>query len=201
MEKVKEVIESTNKNLPQKIAIGAAALIVVFLLGYVPSCVGARNAEEQRAELEKKLKMAELRSQLGMASYEANRNNYANASEFSTNFFNGLRAAIDSAEDDEVKKKLQAMMALRDEITTNLAQADPVVKEKLARMYADFYRLLAISHQPSAVSLQPSDIRASIQPPYYTDILRAGGIDSFPQFAELRKHLQAGCLRSQEKLP
>ena len=148
MEKVKEAIENTNKNLPQKIAIGAAALIVVFLLGYVPSCVGARSAEEQRAELEQKLKMAELRGQLGMASYEANRNNYANATEFSTNFFNGLRNAIDSAEDDTVKKRLQAMMALRDEITTNLAQADPVVKEKLARMYADFYQITATLQEP-----------------------------------------------------
>lgn len=143
MEKVKEAIDITNKNLPQKIAIGAAALIVVFLLGYVPSCVGARSAEEQKAELEHKLKMADLRGQLGMASYEANRNNYANAAEFSTNFFNGLRSAIDSAEDDEVKKKLQTMIGLRDEVTTNLAQADPVVKEKLARMYADFYQITA----------------------------------------------------------
>ena len=148
MEKVKEAIENANKNLPQKIAIGAAALIVVFLLGYVPSCVGARSAEEQRAELEQKLKMAELRGQLGMASYEANRNNYANAAQFSTNFFDGLRNAIDSAEDDTVKKRLQAMMALRDEITTNLAQADPVVKEKLARMYADFHQITATLQEP-----------------------------------------------------
>jgi hypothetical protein len=39
------------------------------------------------------------------------------------------------------RKKLQEMLSLRDEVTTNLAQADPTVKPKLAQMYADFYQL------------------------------------------------------------
>jgi hypothetical protein len=76
-----------------------------------------------------------------MSSYEANRNNFANASQFSTEFFNGLMKLIEETSDEETKKKLQTMLALRDEITTNLAQADQTIKPKLAQMYADFYQL------------------------------------------------------------
>jgi hypothetical protein len=48
---------------------------------------------------------------------------------------------IEESEDEQVKKKLEAMLGARDEITTNLAQADQNVKPKLADMYSDFYQL------------------------------------------------------------
>jgi len=139
MEKVeKGVTTTTGWPLPQKIAVGAAVVIVAFLLGYIPACVSARNAEQQKAQLEYKVRLADLRDKIGMASYEVNRNNYANATESSTLFFDGLAKLIGDARDEAFRQKLEAMLARRDEITTNLAQADPVVKEKLAQMYANF---------------------------------------------------------------
>lgn len=124
-----------------KIALGAGVLIVVFLFGYIPSCVSARSAQERNTRLEHKLKLVELHSRLGMISYEANRNNYANATQSSTDFFNGLKDMIDTTGDESMKQKLLAISTRRDEITTNLAQADPGVKEKLAQMYADFFQI------------------------------------------------------------
>lgn len=130
--------EEPRKSNLKKIGVGAGILIAVFLLGYVPSCVSARNTQEQNARLVHELSLANLRGRLGMASYEANRNNYANAAQFSTEFFNGLREAIDNTKDETMKQKLESMLARRDEIISNLAQTDPAVKEKLAQMYADF---------------------------------------------------------------
>jgi hypothetical protein len=69
-------------NLLKKLAVGAGVLIIVFLLGYVPSSISSRSTQQQNAELEHKLRVADLGNQLAMASYEANRNNYANATEF-----------------------------------------------------------------------------------------------------------------------
>jgi hypothetical protein len=125
----------------KKIGAGAGILITVFLLGYVPSCVSARNAREQNARLDYELKLAELRGGLGMASYEANRNNFANAAQFATVFFNGLREAIDNTKDEAMKQKFESILARRDEITSNLAQTDPAIKEKLAEMYAAFFQI------------------------------------------------------------
>jgi hypothetical protein len=128
----------------KKVGIGAGVLVMVFLLGYVPSCVDARSVREENARLSQKLKLAELRGQLGMMSYEANRNNYANSAQLSTDFFNGLREAVSSINDEAMKKKLEALLTRRDEITVNLAEPNPAVKDKLAQMYAEFYQATAL---------------------------------------------------------
>jgi hypothetical protein len=127
-------------NLLKKLAIGVGVLIIAFLLGYVPSSMSSRSTQQQNAELEHKLRVAELGSQLAMASYEANRNNYANATEFSSRFFNGLPGIITDSNDQALKQKLQATLLHRDEITSNLAQVDQTVKEKLAQMYAEYFQ-------------------------------------------------------------
>jgi hypothetical protein len=124
---------------PKKIGVWTVVLIAVFLLGYLPATINSQRAQVQKSDLEYKLRLAELRGQLGMCSYEANRNNFANAAQFTTEFFNGLRSIVDVTKDETLKQKLQAVLSRRDEITTNLAEANPVVKEKLSQMYADLY--------------------------------------------------------------
>ena len=141
MEKAeKGATTTTGRPLAQKIAAGAAVVIAAFLLGYVPSCVGERSAEQQRAQLEYKVRLGDLRDKVGMASYEVNRNNYANAAQFSGEFFDGLLSLLSETRDEAFRQKLSQISARRDEITTNLAQADPVVKEKLAQIYAAFFQ-------------------------------------------------------------
>lgn len=134
--------DSSGPSGRRKLALGMGALLAVFLLGYVPSCRTARNAETQSAQLERKLKLVELHSQLGMMSYEANRNNYAVAAQFSTEFFNRLKQEINQATDAALKQKLEEFGSRRDEITAHLALADPTVKEKIGAMYADFYPVI-----------------------------------------------------------
>ncbi len=136
-EKEKEIITTTGWPMPLKIAVGAGVVILAFLLGYIPSCGSAR----QKAQLEHQVRLADLRDKIGMASYEVNRNNYASAAEFAGLFFDSLQKLIGEARDEALKQKLQPVLARRDEITTNLAQADPVVKEKLAQMYASVFQI------------------------------------------------------------
>lgn len=130
----------------KKLAVAAVVLIFVFLAGFIPSCMSARDAQERSTRLQHKLTLADLHVRLGMTSYEVNRNNYANAAQTSTDFFNGLKVMIDTTTDEGLKQKLQAIGMRRDEITTNLAQADPGVKEKLAQMFADFFQITATQH-------------------------------------------------------
>jgi hypothetical protein len=141
MEKPKAVSKEQPREPVKKIVIAAGALIAAFLIGYVPSCMSARNAEEGKARLERRLKLTDLRGRIGMASYEANRNNYANAAAFSSEFFNLLAETVNASTDDALRQRLQPLLARRDEITTNLAQADPSVKDKLAQMYAEVFQV------------------------------------------------------------
>jgi hypothetical protein len=142
MKEMKAVNPVTEISPAKKVTLAAGALVLVFMLGYIPSCVSARIAEGRAARLEFLSKMNDLLSQAGMASYEANRNNFASAAEYSGHFFTSLAGFINESQDQSLKQKLQPVLALRDEITTNLAQADAVVKPKLAQIYADLFHTI-----------------------------------------------------------
>ena len=146
----KVLLYSNSKNFLLSAAVLAAVFIMGYLIGYLPLRGRADDVNERNSQLEQKLgltdrrlRLAELLGQMGIMSYEANRNNYAEALKFSTEFFNGLRRSIDDTTDEASKQKLTAIVARRDEITTNLAQADSSVKEKLAEMYADLFKMTA----------------------------------------------------------
>ncbi|MBI2818268.1 MAG: hypothetical protein HYX72_15150 [Acidobacteria bacterium] len=126
---------------PRKLAIWASVLLAVFLLGYIPSWLSARSARAEAALLDHNLKVAKLLGELGMVSYEASRNNFASASNHSTQFFNGLKLLADETRDPALKSKLESFVPSRDEITADVAKAEPAVKEKVANMYASFYQL------------------------------------------------------------
>jgi hypothetical protein len=131
-----------------KVGIAAGILIVVFLLGYIPSAISAHGIQQQNAELQHKLGVAELGNQLAMASYEANRNNYANALQFSSQFFNGLPKVIADTKDEVLKERLQAILALRSDVTSNPSQVDETVKDKLATMYAQYFQTIQPDKKP-----------------------------------------------------
>lgn len=131
-----------------KVGIAAAILIVVFLVGYIPSAISAHGIQQQNTELQHKLAVAELGNQLAMASYEANRNNYANATQFSIQFFDGLPKVIADTKDEVLKERLQAILALRSDVTSNPSQVDETVKDKLATMYAQYFRAIQPEKKP-----------------------------------------------------
>lgn len=146
----KVLLYSNSKNFLLAAGVLIAVFVTGYLVGYLPSRMSASKVTEQNSQLqqnlaltEKRLRLAELRGQMGIMSYEANRNNYAEASKFSTEFFNGLRETLNDTNDEVLKQKLSAIVARRDEITTNMAQADSSVKEKLAQMFADLFKMTA----------------------------------------------------------
>lgn len=146
----KVLLYSNSKNFLLAAGVLIAVFVTGYLVGYLPSRMSASKVTEQNSQLqqnlaltEKRLRLAELRGQMGIMSYEANRNNYAEASKFSTEFFNGLRETLNDTNDEALKQKLSAIVARRDEITTNMAQADSSVKEKLAQMFADLFKMTA----------------------------------------------------------
>jgi hypothetical protein len=138
---------------PAKFGIGILVLAGAFLAGYVPATLGARTARADQGRLTHKLAMAEIQVQLGMMSYEVSRDNYGLAAELATPFFDGVRSAISDPADPPVTKSLQAVLARRDEITSDLAQANAGVKTKIAQLYADLFRLTRVpSAAPPGVS-------------------------------------------------
>jgi len=128
-------------SIPTKLGIGVLALLGAFLVGYVPASLSARAARAEQDRLAQKLALAAIQVQLGMMSYEVNRDNYGLAAQLATPFFDGVRSAIAGPVDQKVTQSLQAVLARRDEITSDLAKANAGVKPKIADLYADLFRL------------------------------------------------------------
>lgn len=144
----------------RRMLIGLAivvGVVLIFLAGYLPGASRARNAAaesrqtsqrltETQATLAKTqfdLEVARLRGHLGEVLHEANANNFGVAAEHATAFFDGLRNAVASPHAEpagERRNVLQSILARRDEISADLARADPAVKAKLAEMYMAFGR-------------------------------------------------------------
>ena len=139
--------------------VAGALLVGGFLLGYLPTHSQITDLELQNAhlrqqdgafsrqiaelqqtihKLEGDLKLAELRGTAGLMSYRASQNNFGAAAELSTGFFDGVSEAIATVDNGALKENLQKILDQRDLVTTALAQADPVVKVRLAEIYAGF---------------------------------------------------------------
>ena len=130
----------------RRVLIAVGVLALIFLIGYVPQRLNAERARRENTRLQLELGLARLQGKLGMMSYEASRNNFANAAALSTEFFTGLRDGLANprlAGDSSRAATLSAIAARRDEVTADLARGDPAVKEKLAELYKQFSEALA----------------------------------------------------------
>lgn len=134
-----------------RLIVFVLAALVLFLAGFVPATLKARRARAEAsssatelAEVRLERDLARLHGTLGLALYEANRNNFADAGQRATEFFDGLRRTLsDPALAGPRAMRFQAFLDRRDEISGDLARAEAGVKEKLARMYVDFAGALA----------------------------------------------------------
>jgi len=122
-------------------------IAAAFLGGWIPEWLAARRAAQEAAsarvgvaQLESQRDLARLEGKLGLVMYEANRNNFADASTRATDFFNGLTAALQKPAAAAVSKEaeLRSILARRDDIGADLARADQAVKQKLADMYVQY---------------------------------------------------------------
>ncbi len=116
----------------------AFLLAFAFGLGYVPKELARRNLVETLQQKELDLRLANLHRQLGVASHEAQRNNFASAAAAARGFFDGCRAVVNDYEFEgqpRTKLALQAYASSSDMILGQLANADPAVREQLASLY------------------------------------------------------------------
>ncbi len=113
-------------------------LIAAFLGGYVPQWLEVRTLRAELQTTDLQLRLAELHQLLGLASHEAQRNNYASAAEDARRFFDQCATLARSGMFDAEPRTQTALLgyaAQRDEVMTLLTSADPASHERLAGMY------------------------------------------------------------------
>ena len=121
---------------------GGSLAVAAFLLGFVPQYVKARQlanqvgAERQQFSSEREnSQMDELGLLCGYVYLQTNLKNYGLAGQYSTKFFNRVRAMNSQAPDASRQAFLQSVLAKRDSITQGLAKGDPSIVGALQDLF------------------------------------------------------------------
>jgi hypothetical protein len=138
--------------------VAIAAVVVIggaFLAGYLPERRQRTAAELQVRMLQEKLAAAEARGRMGEFLGHAltvkevtMRQNYGQAQELSSSFFNGVRAEAAATPDGGFRDALNEVLARRDSVTAALTKADPGVIEILHMIELRLRRALGYTLPP-----------------------------------------------------
>jgi hypothetical protein len=152
--------ESTGGGLMQnpqvrRIAVYAGVLLAVFLLGFVPMWLSARERAQERDRAQTALRVSRLQNALANAALDARRGEYEPArqaaSDFYANLFEEIERSSDSAFTTAQQESLRGLLTNRDDTITLLARGDPASAERLAEMHAGFRKIAgdASAQQPN----------------------------------------------------
>ena len=118
--------------------IWLALIALAFGLGYGPKEYERHKLASKLDQTELDLRLANLHRQLGVATFEAQQNNFANAAAAARVFFDGCRkVANDYPFEGQPRTRLalESYGSQSDVILGQLANADPTVKERLASLF------------------------------------------------------------------
>jgi hypothetical protein len=118
-----------------------AAIVVAFLVGYVPMWLTARTRATERDSAQQAARLAAIENSVAAAAILARRGDYEPARDAASRFYTALLAELDLAEPvlpAAGLERLQALVAERDQLITLLARSDPAAAERLANTYVAF---------------------------------------------------------------
>lgn len=122
-------------------------LIVVFLRGFVPMWLKARECSRHLSEAEHQLNLARMQNFLASAVIDARRGDYESARQAASDFFTSLRtetrAESASALSEAEIASLQPLITQRDEIITALARGEPTAADLLSDLYVTYRDLVS----------------------------------------------------------
>ncbi len=151
-------------------------IVAAFLGGFVPfymknrdlerklerSEAAGKEIEERVGETERRLRVASLQSQIGRMLIDVQQNDFNAAKAQSTQFFNDLRREVFELRDEDLRKRLMAILDRRDEITEDLALKNRQAAEKLRELYLGYPHSGSIDQAESGskggASVPPSSV-------------------------------------------
>ena len=135
-----------------RLIIYAVVLALVFLLGFVPTCMMARRRGIERDTAQTALRISNLQNSLGNAIVDARAGNYELARQQISDFFTKLGTEIEQDRDSifnpTQETKLRSLFDERDKTITLLARSDPYSPDQLTKLYNQ-YREAVVNTPPS----------------------------------------------------
>jgi hypothetical protein len=141
MEPTAPTLPPQRRRSPLRFLLIPLLLGAVFLAGWIPATLQAREAKERLTAADLDLRLLRLERSLGVMAAEARRNNFGLASSEASRFFDDTqRLLIEEpfATRPRLRTALTAYAGRRDEIVTRLAASDPATAQLLTDLYLAF---------------------------------------------------------------
>jgi hypothetical protein len=123
---------------PRRFLLIVTLLLLAFAGGFFPQWLAARRLNETLTATAMELRLATLHRELGVASHEVQRNNFASAGEAAARFFEDctkLASTEPFSDDARTRVALLGYAAQRDEVMALIAAGDPVARDRLSSLY------------------------------------------------------------------
>ena len=131
----------------RRFAIYGAVLLVVFLLGFVPMWLKARQSAGSLAEANHQLTLVRMQNNLASAVIDARRGDYEPARQAASQFFTSISTELDKGgASDFTQAQRQGLPPLldgRDEVITLLSRSDPASADRLSDLYVVYRKAMA----------------------------------------------------------
>jgi RecA/RadA recombinase len=134
--------------MKNKIIVAAIAVVVVFLVGFLPEYVKANRLENEIRQSRQENAGAQLRDLIGLAYVQANQKNFGLAAETSSRFFSRAREMANQVQDATGRKALEDLLKLRDRVTAELAKGDAAVMGDLQELFVKTRQATENSSRP-----------------------------------------------------
>jgi hypothetical protein len=125
-----------------------AALIAVYLVGFVPTWLKLRDQTAAREKAEHALTLTRVVKDLGSAVIDARRGEYEAARLEASAFFTEARSEIDKGDNSALtqpqRETLGPLIAPRDELITLLARSNPASADRLTTLYVSARKILGV---------------------------------------------------------
>lgn len=139
------------------VGIAAGALLIAFLLGFVPMWLQKRAISSELETIKHQLRKSEIRGLLTTALVETNRGEYESGRKNASEFFTLLRAEIDKEDSGSLTKterdKLKSVMDNRDSTVTMLAQRDQASIQRLTDIYFNYQEIVG-----KQIAVEPTNV-------------------------------------------
>lgn len=131
----------------KRIAVFAAILLLVFLIGLVPMGLRAWSRGNERDAAQKELRLCKLQSRLASATISARRGDYEPARQATSDFFSALHLQLEPATSGSdltppQRDAVRPLMSDRDNLITLLARSDPASADRLTDLYLSYQKAM-----------------------------------------------------------
>jgi len=131
-----------------KLILAVVAGIAVFLIGFIPQYrenyrlkTEYEKTQNRVVQLERQMKIENLRDLAGRILLQASQLNYGIASDLSARYFNAVAELAGDAADERLKSSLLELLKVRDAVTGALAQGSAGVMPDLQSLAQRTYDL------------------------------------------------------------